>query len=252
MKIYYWIPFLCFWIACQEQTTVEPSSQQIIPPALRKVLNHHGYLSHWRKKQIAWFKIQKEDGDEWHLVDLKDRRDRIMGTDFEMGFDGEQVWVQADSTFPGDPRFYHNLYFYFFAMPFVLADPGAHFEEVPSIDCNGQNFPGFKVSFADSIGTSPKDEYFIHYDPRTYTLKWLGYTMTYFDQSPSDQIHWVNYSNWKHLEKLYLPQTLTWYKRNNGVFEELDQVVTFKEVEFRSRMNCEDDFAMPDGAIVIP
>ena len=70
------------------------------------------------------FEIVKEGGNQKITTDLNDRRERIESGDVASGFDGKNYWLMADSTYKGNVKFSTNLMFYFYAMPFVLADDG--------------------------------------------------------------------------------------------------------------------------------
>ena len=47
----------------------------------------------------------------------------------------------------GIPKFYYNLMFYFYAMPFILADDGIVYEDVKPLDIEGKSYPGIKISY---------------------------------------------------------------------------------------------------------
>ena len=132
--------------------------------------------------------MPKPDGKETHTTNLYSRKDRIDASNFSMGFDGEQVWLlDENGNYKGDPVFYHNLIFYFYAMPFILADNGIVYGETEDLVFQGKRYPGIRISYEVGVGTSYKDEYFIHYDPETYQMTWLGYTVTYRERGKVGQ-----------------------------------------------------------------
>ena len=106
--------------------------------------------------------------------------------------------------------------FYFYAMPFVLADPGIEYFDTEPLVFEGKEFPGVGVRYDDGVGTSPEDEYFLYYDPETYLMAWLGYTVTYGTGRTSDDIHWIRYDNWVPVGDLKLPGSITWYTVTEG------------------------------------
>jgi hypothetical protein len=187
------------------------------PEALEKILEAHGGLDRWRKMQRLSFEMVKEGGNEKHYIQLVDRRDRVEGPNFTMGFDGREVWIEADTAYKGNPEFYHNLMFYFYAMPFVLADDGINYADVQTLDFEGVAYPGIRISYNEGVGTSPEDEYFLYYHPETYEMAWLGYTVTYFSGEQSEDIHWIRYSDWNEFSGLKLPRILTWYDYENAL-----------------------------------
>jgi len=159
-----------FLFSCQSKEDTSASSGVVIeyPEALIKVLDAHGGLDAWRSYRTLSYLI----GEEKQTIDLHDRRELIEGENFTMGFDGEQVWAKSDTSYKGNPIFYKNLMFYFYAMPFVLADPGINYTAVDPLVFDDESYPGFRISYDDSIGVSPEDEYFIHYNPDTYQMEW--------------------------------------------------------------------------------
>ncbi|WP_332914066.1 hypothetical protein [Algoriphagus boritolerans] len=54
---------------------------------------------------------------ENHYINLSDRKVRIDADTWQIGNDGEKVWISPNrQAFQGNSvRFYHNLYFYFFS-----------------------------------------------------------------------------------------------------------------------------------------
>ncbi len=184
---------------------------------MQNIWRAHGGLERWSHMKGLYFEVATEGENEINYVQLTDRRDRIEGKNFIMGYDGEEVWLDADTTFKGNPEFYHNLNFYFLAMPFVLADNGINYSEVEPLDFDGVTYPGVGISYKADVGTSPKDEYYIYYHPESHQMVWLGYTVTYFSGEPSDDVHWIRYSEWNDIEGLKLPAKLTWFNYENSL-----------------------------------
>ena len=102
--------------------------------------------------------------------------------------------------------------FYFYAMPFVLADPGIIYSKSDDLFFDNKSYPGYRISYNADIGVSPEDEYFIHYDSESYQMEWLGYTVTYFSKEKSTKIKWIRYDDWKEINGLILPKSLAWYE----------------------------------------
>ena len=103
-------------------------------------------------------------------------------------------------------------------MPFVLADDGITYEKTDDLVFEGINYPGYKISYNANVGSSPDDNYKIFYNPKTYQMEWLGYTVTYRSKKASDQFKIIKYENWNNVNGLILPLEITWYKTDeNGV-----------------------------------
>lgn len=185
------------------------------PEALGEVFQKHGGLDAWRKHQFLTYKVKGEE----HTIDLHSRKTIVTAENYALGFDGKEVWLsQKDSTaFKGNPEFYHNLFFYFYAMPFVLADDGIVYSETPAITFEGTTYPGIKISYEANVGTSPEDNYFIYYHPETKEMAWLGYTVTYYTKKVSEKVKLIRYNDWENVNGFILPKSITWFaKDDNG------------------------------------
>ena len=182
------------------------------PESLAKVFEKHGSIKAWKAARTLSYKINKEE----HTIDLPTRKTVVNTDDYALGYDGKDIWLhQQDSTaFKGNPEFYYNLYFYFYAMPFVLADDGIIYEDMKPLEFEGVSYPGIKISYKANVGTSPDDNYFIYYHPKTYQMTWLGYTVTYFSKKPSEKFNIIRYHDWENVNGLLLPKAISWYKKD--------------------------------------
>ena len=180
------------------------------PKELVKVFDAHGGVQNWKNQKMLTYK----KGGEKFMTDLHSRQNVLETEKFKMGFDGKAAWIQQDSTyFKGNPEFYHNLYFYFLAMPFVLSDDGIMYDttDVKPITVDGKTYKGVKISYNSGIGSSSKDNYILFYDEDTYQMKWLAYTATFFSDQVSDKFSLIKYEDWKNFNGTTLPMKLTWY-----------------------------------------
>lgn len=182
------------------------------PENVAKILKKHGGLDTWNMLQVLSF----NKGKEAHTVDLHSRKTVINSPNYSLGFNGKEVWLhQQDSTaFKGNKDFYYNLYFYFYAMPFVLADDGIIYEETAPISFEGKEYPGIKISYKANVGTSPQDNYFMYYNPDTFQMEWLKYSVTYFSKKTSEKLNLIKYNEWENVNGFTLPKELTWYKQD--------------------------------------
>ena len=188
------------------------------PKDIAAVFKAHGGIRNFNKMNTLIFELVKPQGNEKHTTDLKTRHARIETDKFTLGFDGAQAWLEQDSAyFKGNPRFYHNLMFYFYAMPFVLGDDGIVFEKTEDLKVGDQSYPGYRISYNEGIGDSPKDNYFLYFDPNSYQMKFLGYTVTFFSKETSAKISLIEYSDWNDVNGLLLPKTLKWRNYENGI-----------------------------------
>lgn len=205
-------------LSCQPKAEIANKTIDLnkYPHELQKVLAAHGGLDAWSKLQSMTYEIVKEGQNEKQLIDLQDRRERIEAKNFTMGYDGSDFWLEADTTYKGNPIFYKNLMFYFYAMPFVIADEGINYGDTPDLTFDGITYPGIRISYNSDIGVSPEDEYFVHYNPDTYQMEWLGYTVTYYSKEKSTSVKWIRYNDWATYDNLVLPKSLAWYTLEEG------------------------------------
>jgi len=207
---------ICTVLSCSQESKEHKQNPQSFPNELNKIFNTHGGFTNWQAQRTLSFDIVTEEQRESQTIDLHNRREYIAGSNFTMGYDGSQTWIKADSTYKGNPLFYKNLMFYFYAMPFVLGDPGINYSETTPLSYDGKEYPGLRISYNDGVGASSKDEYFIHYNPDTYQMQWLGYTVTFRSGEKSESVKWIEYSKWKNVDGILLPLELTWYNVENN------------------------------------
>ncbi|WP_299050596.1 DUF6503 family protein [uncultured Polaribacter sp.] len=212
---------LIFMISCKneskkeaEQSKVKTTIKESFPNELGEVFKKHGGIENWRKIQLLSF----NKGEEVHTADLYSRKTVINSPKYSLGFDGKNVWLdeEVEGSFKGNPEFYYNLYFYFYAMPFVLADDGITYDKVPAISFDDIEYPGYKISYEANIGSSPEDNYIIYYHPNTYQMEWLAYTVTFNSKKPSEKYSIIRYNKWENTNGIVLPKEITWYKKDDN------------------------------------
>ena len=128
MKNLFVLLFIAISLVSCENTAPTPTNKVNYPSDLIQVFDKHGGLSKWKSKNLLSYEIHKDEKVETQVIDLITRREKIEASNFKTGYDGTNYWVEADSTYKGNPIFYHNLMFYFYAMPFVLADEGINYK----------------------------------------------------------------------------------------------------------------------------
>ncbi|WP_062543056.1 DUF6503 family protein [Rufibacter tibetensis] len=222
------------------------------PSYFKNVLQAHGGFERWNKLGSMQFQLMSNGKTETQLIDLKNRKDLIKADNYTIGYDGKQVWVSPNkAAYPGNSaHFYHNLYFYFFAIPFVLADPGVNYRQLSDISLAGQNYSVIEASFGQGIGDSPEDKYRLLLDPTTNRLEWLLYTVTYFNGKPSDKFNALKYEDYQEHQGLLFPQKLTGYKYENGQIGEARYTVSFSNLQLKEKQPDQRLFEMPEKAEV--
>ena len=136
-------------------------------------------------------------------------------------------------------------------MPFVLADDGIIYQDTEPLVFEGNTYPGIKIAYDAGIGESPEDEYILYYNPETYKMEWLGYTVTFFSKEKSKEFHFIKYSNWQTFNGLVLPETLTWYKYENNLPTEKRNDLKFTNIKLTKEKPESQIFEMPEGAKII-
>jgi len=177
------VVIVLFGSACNT-VKVKPQQAKVtpLPSLLTKALTAHGGLANWQTMNTLEYTLERNQKPEQHLIDLQTRKVLLKHEDYQLGFDGQEVWISPNKEAfgKGSPRFYHNLYFYFYAIPFVLADPGVRYEVLPQKEIQGQLYNALKISYGAGIGDAPDDYYIAHFNTDTNLMEWLLYTVTYY------------------------------------------------------------------------
>ena len=240
------------------QTTKEVSEisdvsiTERFPDKLNSMFAAHGTYEYWdTMNQLSFDLLKKGGATETHLVDLKSRKTLISSSKFTIGFDGNEVWMNAEGKFPIErARFYHNLYFYFYAMPFVLGDPGITYSNVKDLSFENKNYSGYKITYGSAIGDSPEDNYFVYFDKTSRQMTWLGYTVTYGDDKPSTEIHYIKYSDWQKVNGLLLPKKLQWYDSENNLPVTPSNAADFENISVSEKMIEASKFTKPEDGVI--
>lgn len=219
------------------------------PADINAVFEKHGGIRTWAKMKTLYFEMEKPDGNEKQTIDLQTRYDLIETPKATIGYDGTDSWVlEKGETYKGKARFYHNLMFYFYSMPFVLGDKGIKYEKTTDLTFEGKTYSGYKISYEAKVGDSPDDNYFLYFDAATHRMEWLGYTVTFGSNKPSDKVNFIRYNDWKTVNGLVLPNSLSWYKVENGVPTTVRNKVNFVNVKAMETPTPKAAFAKPEQA----
>ncbi|WP_192346201.1 DUF6503 family protein [Algoriphagus sp. Y33] len=196
------------------------------------ILDAHGDWRKWRNAKAESYAMIHEGvmTEENAFINLDSRKIRLSTTEFEIGFDGKQTWISPNrEAYKGKSvKFYHNLYFYFFNIPYVFTDPGVTVEKIADKSLNGKKYPTFQAKFEPSTGYSPKDQYFMLINPETNRLEYLLYNVTYFgDESPP--LNALKYEDYRNADGVYFPRILTGYTFENDSTKNIRYQVTFAD-----------------------
>lgn len=261
-KLAFLLLLLLSFTACKDKKTESDSPKQTsaeqpkevekpkYPENLTKVFDAHGGLDTWKTMRTLEFSMEKPDGNEITTTDLKERYSLVEMPKHTIGFDGENVWMKSkeNAKYDGNPKFYYNLMFYFYAMPFVLADDGITYSEAKPLTIEGKTFPGIQISYASGIGASPDDQYVLYYDADTNKMAWLAYTVTFGKTEKSTDWHFIKYAQWQEVDGLLLPETMTWYTVENNLPMTAKNNVKFSNISLTTDKMDLRMYMMPDGA----
>ncbi|MDP2687961.1 MAG: hypothetical protein Q8O62_12110 [Aequorivita sp.] len=224
-------------------------AEKSYPAQLQSVFTAHGGLNQWKKMNNLCFEMKGKNGNETHTISLPDRKTKIESKDWSIGYDGKGVWLLKHKLgYEGNPVFYHNLMFYFYAMPFIIADPGTNYAAVGATELDGKMYNGYKVSYDDGVGDSSNDEYILYFDQKTNQMTWLAYTVTFSDQKKSEDWHYIKYDKWQEINGLQLPEKITWWKVENGKPKGEEMDIKFDKIAATETMLEASVFAKPKEA----
>ncbi len=248
------LPMLCLaLVSCEPADTTESTQDQSSEDALDRAVAAHGGMEVWQSYGTLAFDIQRGTASVANLVDLKTRKALMTSEDYTIGYDGEQVWITPGlDAFASSPRFYNGLDFYFFAIPFVLADPGTRRESLGRVSVGDEEFDAVRISFDEGVGASPGDYYVAHFDPDTHLLRLLLYTVTFFSGEPNENYNVRMYDEWQEVGGLLVPLTASSYAWDSeaGVLGERRGEASYANVRLMPEPPDAATFARPDGAEV--
>ncbi len=238
----------------ESKVEVKEAESKVYPENISNIFEAHGGIDTWNDMENLTFGMQKGEDIEMTTTALKSRKSVIETVGHKLGFDGTNVWLQNKDTmtYKGKDRakFYYNLMFYFYAMPFVLADDGISYKDADALEVNGKQYPGIHISYDAGVGESPDDEYILYYDDETKKMVWLAYTVTFFSKEKATKYNLIKYSDWQEVEGLQLPSTLQWHVYKDGIVGDMRNEVKFTEVSISKEMDALM-FVKPENAETI-
>lgn len=244
---------ICTFACGQKDNSPDPRLDQ--PEEFKKLLDAHGDWQQWIDAEAFSFAMIHETTMtmENHYINLADRKVRIDAAGWQIGNDGEKVWISPSlEAFQGKSvRFYHSLYFYFFSTPYIFTDPGVMVKKTENKHVNGQSYETLAVSFAENVGESPDDDYFMLIDPETGRLAWLLYRVTFFDKN-NTHMNALKYEDYRIVDGLAFPRIMTGYQYENDSAQQISYQVTFSDVLLVNEPIDDDLFAMPKNGVVVP
>ena len=234
------------------ETIPEPAAPAVLAPYLEA----HGGLDTWRRFGTLAYDLQRGDWTDHQLIDLRSRRVLITSEAYAIGFDGEDVWITPGKealNYGAPPRFYSGTYFYFFAIPFVFADPGTRVEKVEPRTLDGKAYDVLRVTYEPGVGDSPEDEYLAYFDPETKRLRLVLYTVTYgrtVEPGAPPRYGALRYDAWQTVDGLLVPEHAVYFRWEGDHLGEKRAEVWFHNVRFDEAAPPPERFARPEGAVI--
>ena len=251
--------FLCaavFPASAQTQDAAKPSP-------LAPTLTRHGGLARWcgfktLDYDLSW-KLGARELADHQTFDLPNRQGLITAADgsYRVGNDGKDVWVApnkaalAGGKMPA--RFYFGTPFYFFAIPFVFADPGVNVSPTGSKTFEGKPCDTARITFGKNVGDTPEDYYILYTDAGTHDVRLVAYVVTYPAMRGTKTIeelepHALVYDEWQEADGLRVPKRgrfFNWNAKEEKVEGEPRGTVEFNNVKFGTTEPDAAKFARP-------
>lgn len=240
-----------FLFACEQKPT-GPDPRLNQPEEFKKLLDAHGDWSKWINAKGFSYAMIHETTLEWenHYISLPDQKVRIDADLFQIGYDGEKSWVSPNrQSFSGQSvRFYQNLYFSFFSLPYSLTAPGVTVKKSENRMVNGQSYETLEASITESKG--PTNHYYLLKDPETGRLAWALYSVTYFNKA-NTAMNALKFEDYRDAGGVFFPRVITGYQFENDSTKVLSFQVSFSDVFLVEDPLDEELFEMPKEKAVV-
>lgn len=238
---------LCF--ACQ------PNDEKPLPevsPEYEALLDAHGDWSKWIQARAMSFSMIHETNltQENYFINLDSRKIRLDGFNFSIGKDDTGTWVSPSrDAFGGQSiDFYHNLYFYFYSIPYVFTDPGITVSQVENKTLNGVSYKTLQAKMSPENGKSPNDQYFMLLNEETGRLEYLLYTVTYFG-NPNPSFTALRYEDYRNADGLVFPRYLTGFTIENDSTRGIRYQVSFADILLLNEPFDDSIFEKPEKGV---
>lgn len=223
-----------------------------VDPEFKAVLDAHGDWSKWlNAKAMSYVMIHETNLTlENYFINLDTRETRIDASNFQIGFDGDSVWISPNrEVFEGNSvRFYHNLYFYFLTIPYIFTDPGVTVEKVNDRILNNKTYETFQAKMSKDVGDSPEDTYLMLVDPQTNRLEYLLYTVTFFGNN-DPVMSALKYDDYRSIDGVEFPRILTGYSLENDSTSTIRYQVSFGDILLTGKKFKRSLFEKPEKGV---
>ncbi len=253
-------PFLSAFVAL----TLIVTSASTASAQIEASVQAHGGLAKWQSQGAVEYDLASENKrgtkSDHQLFNLQSRDGLITAEAYTIGASKGEVWAKPGLEALGGtpPRFYMWTPFYFFAMPFVFADPGATHESLGKKTFQGQEYDAVKITFKAGTGDSPDDYYVAYIDPSSGLLKLASYVVTYPALSKGKAVnelepHAILFEEWQQVDGLTVPKRAAYFDwKNENIEGEPLGIMNFSNVRFSTAAPDDAKFKKPAEAVVSP
>ncbi|MEM9862367.1 MAG: hypothetical protein AAF938_12155 [Myxococcota bacterium] len=191
--------------------------------------------------------------DLWSARAVHEELEGGAGEEARFGWDGNEAWITPNAeAFPTPARFWALTPYYFVGIPFVLADPGARFEQLEDQVLDGVNHQLVKVTYEDGTGDAPDDYYIVYVDETARRVAALRYVVTYpgfFADGQHSPEKLMRYTELRTVAGLRFATRYDTFAWDGGAPGEKVTEIAVDRIALGADM-LESAFARPDGAVV--
>ncbi|MEX1054922.1 MAG: hypothetical protein WED81_02765, partial [Rhodothermales bacterium] len=151
-------------------------------------------------------------------------------------WDGTDAWIYPDSIEQVNSRFWATSGYYFEQIPFVLADPGVHYELLADEPLDGAPHEMVRISFDEGVGEAPGDTYTLYLNKETGMVEAIRYTVTFFggpDPGTPPRETLFYYEDYATVDGLTVPTHFRGYSFANGQRGEFGNEAWADSISFR-------------------
>ena len=170
-------------------------------------------------------------------------------------WDGTNAWISPDTLQSPNPRFWATAGYYFQSIPFVLSDPGVHYELMTDEALDGVPHDMVKASYDDGVGDSPGDTYTLYINKETGLVDAIRYTVTYGRGRPAPDApvreNLFYYLDYVTVDGLTTPTRYQGFSFTDGQKGDFRNEAWVTDISFRQPFDA-SKLAMPEDGRVQP
>ena len=254
--------------AAEERLTQNAGGRRVL-----RAIEAHGGLAAWYRAPTSSYtwEYANKGADlrfkSFLVVDNRTRRayhdllttgtyDHARPVDARFAWTGDRAWIAPDSIEQPNPRFWALSGFYFQQIPFVLADPGTHYEALPDDTIDGTPHDMVEITFGEDVGDSPDDRYTLYLDKGTGRVDAIRYTVSYGrDVGPDEALPetFFDYADYVTVDGLTVPTRFEGYTYSaaDGPGDTLRNEAVADSISYRRPFDA-SKLEPPQGARFVP